>query len=47
MSFELLIDTPGYAVAMIDGELVELDTSGLTDDMLPAIVADAMAHDAA
>ncbi|MGP5397391.1 hypothetical protein [Arthrobacter rhombi] len=47
MSFELLIDEPGYAVAMIDGERCELDWSNVEDADLPGIVADARAIDAA
>lgn len=47
MSFELLIDTPGYAVAMIDGVLRELSYGELTASQLPGIVADAIAFDAA
>ncbi|GAA4375603.1 hypothetical protein [Paeniglutamicibacter cryotolerans] len=46
MDFQVLIDTPGYVAALVDGELVEADLSLLSGAMVPALVADALTHDA-
>lgn len=45
-SFEILIDEPGHAVALINGELHTLNWSDLEDSDLPAIIADAINFDA-